>query len=37
VLTYFDGQDTTMSEKTWEASLLAAGAAIEAADTIMSG
>jgi acetoin utilization deacetylase AcuC-like enzyme len=33
----FDGQDTSMSEKTWEAALLAAGATIEACDAVMKG
>jgi acetoin utilization deacetylase AcuC-like enzyme len=32
----FDGQDTVSSEKTWEATLLAAGAVIEACDAVMS-
>ena len=31
----FDGHDTAVSEKTWEASLLAAGAVIEACDAVM--
>lgn len=31
----FDGQDTACSEKTWQASLLAAGAVIEAVDAVM--
>lgn len=34
---HFDGADTPMSEKTWEAALLAAGAAVEACDAIMAG
>lgn len=34
---HFDGADTAMSEKTWEAALLAAGATIEACDAVMAG
>ena len=38
VVSNFDGQgDTAASEKTWEAALVSAGAAIEAVDNVMSG
>ena len=33
---HFDGQDTVTSEKTWEAALISAGAAIEAVDQVMA-
>lgn len=36
VLTPFDGQDTVVSEKSWDAALLAAGAVIEACDAVMT-
>ena len=38
MLSNFDGQgDTAASEKTWEAALVSAGAAIEAVDQVMTG
>lgn len=37
VISPFDGQDTVVSEKSWQATLLAAGAVIEACDAVMSG
>ena len=37
VIGNFDNQDTVTSEKTWEAALISAGAAIEAVDSVMSG
>lgn len=36
VLTPFDGQDTVVSEKSWDAALLAAGAVVEACDAVMT-
>lgn len=36
VLKAFDGQDTVVSEMSWHATLLAAGAVIEACDAVMS-
>jgi acetoin utilization deacetylase AcuC-like enzyme len=36
IIAHFDGTDTVISEKTWEASLLAAGAVIEACDAVMN-
>ena len=36
VIGNFDNQDTVTSEKTWEAALISAGAAIEAVDQVMA-
>jgi len=36
VIGLFDNQDTVTSEKTWEAALISAGAAIEAVDQVMA-
>jgi acetoin utilization deacetylase AcuC-like enzyme len=35
VLKFIDGQDTAISEKTWEAALLACGATISAIDAVV--
>ena len=35
VIVPFDGADTVQSEKTWDASLIAAGAVLEACDAVM--
>ena len=35
VLKFIDGQDTAISEKTWEAALVACGAAISAIDNVV--
>lgn len=37
VISVFDNMDTVTSEKTWEAALISAGAAIEAVDHVMAG
>ena len=37
VISVFDNMDTNTSEKTWEAALISAGAAIEAVDKVMAG
>ena len=37
VISVFDNMDTVVSEKTWNAALISAGAAIEAVDAVMSG
>lgn len=37
VISVFDNMDTPVSEKTWNAALVSAGASIEAVDEIMSG
>ena len=36
VITVYDNCDTVASERTWEAALVSAGAAIEAVDSVMS-
>lgn len=37
VLKFIDGQDTAISEKSWDAALLACGAVIEAIDKVAQG
>lgn len=37
VLKFIDGQDTSISEKSWDAALLACGAVIEAIDKVAQG
>ena len=37
VISVFDNMDTVVSEKTWQAALISAGAAIEAVDAVMTG
>jgi hypothetical protein len=37
VFSYTDGSDSAISEKSWEAALLACGTTIEAIDAVMNG